>query len=393
MYGGQNAPRRPAQPQGEGQDGFFEPGQEGFQQNRPVQRGRMVSAGQGVPRPVSTARGAGGGPVEPNNRDKNLWQIITVLAIILVIIVVAIVLVIRLNRPTAPAAASDPYENATVITSSTAEPSPTPAGTPGIEAPEGLIVPDATPVPAPSASPVTVTPVPSPESSPSNFSTTQVNDTVYISGNGVNIRSGPGTDYNILGSESTGKQLQRTGKTSNGWSQVSYNGQTGYVLDSFVTTTQPAASNNGTSTNFNVTAADGTVTVASSIGANLRSGPGQDYSVVATVANNTQLTRTGVSGGWTQVNYNGQNVFISTNLLQGSSGSTGSTGSSSGGSGTITGTGNGVRIRSGPGTGYGVIGAANSGNVLTLLGQNGDWYQVSYNGSTGYISASYARKN
>ena len=55
-------------------------------------------------------------------------------------------------------------------------------------------------------------------------------------------------------------------------------------------------------------------------------------------------------------------------------------------------TGNSVRIRSGPGTGYSQIGSVNSGTTLTVTGKSGDWYQVSYNGQTGYISATYAQK-
>ena len=394
------------------QDGFFPPDRQdegGYK--TPAYQERRAPVGGAVPRPVSTARG-GAGPIDAGrDRDKNLWQIITVLAIILVIIVVAIVLVIKLNQPAGQEGASDPYEGANVITSSTAEPSPMPLATNTPEAqatPEGLIVPQATPVPAPTATPVTVTPVPAPTATPiatpAAFSVTAVNDTVYISGNGVNVRSGPGTDHSVIGSENSGKQLQRTGRTSNGWSQVAYNGQTGYVIDSLLTTTAPASSN--TANSFNVTEASGTVKIAAASGANLRTGPGTGYSVVAVAPLNMELTRTGTSGDWTRVSYNGQNVFVSTNLLASdtSGAATGgtTTGTTTGGntntgvtaeSGTITVTGNGVRIRTGPGTNYSQIGSANSGNVLTVTGKSGDWYQISYNGQTAYISATYARKN
>ena len=46
-----------------------------------------------------------------------------------------------------------------------------------------------------------------------------------------------------------------------------------------------------------------------------------------------------------------------------------------------------VPVRSGPGTGYSILGQANVGDKLTLLGTaDNNWYKVSYNGQTGYIA-------
>ena len=52
-----------------------------------------------------------------------------------------------------------------------------------------------------------------------------------------------------------------------------------------------------------------------------------------------------------------------------------------------------MNIRSGPGTGYSKLGLLTNGQSLTCTGQSGDWYQVSYNGQTGYVSAAYVTKN
>lgn len=50
----------------------------------------------------------------------------------------------------------------------------------------------------------------------------------------VNIRSGPGTSYDKMGSAKTGDTLTVIG-TSNGWYKISFNGKTGYVAGNFVT--------------------------------------------------------------------------------------------------------------------------------------------------------------
>ncbi len=51
--------------------------------------------------------------------------------------------------------------------------------------------------------------------------------------------------------------------------------------------------------------------------------------------------------------------------------------------------GSGVNMRSGPGTGYGVVAVLSRGAVVTLAGKSGDWYKVKRGSQTGYVSASY----
>lgn len=50
-----------------------------------------------------------------------------------------------------------------------------------------------------------------------------------------------------------------------------------------------------------------------------------------------------------------------------------------------------LRLRSGPGTNTKTLDYAYQDEVVVLLGQHGDWYQVSYNLQTGYMHKSYLR--
>lgn len=69
---------------------------------------------------------------------------------------------------------------------------------------------------------------------------TEVNQTVYVyNTESVNVRSGPGTSYSSLGRVARNTAVTRTGVGSNGWSRVSYNGQTAYISSSYLTTTKP----------------------------------------------------------------------------------------------------------------------------------------------------------
>lgn len=61
--------------------------------------------------------------------------------------------------------------------------------------------------------------------------------------------------------------------------------------------------------------------------------------------------------------------------------------------GTLTVTGDVVNIRTGPGTEYDSIGTVNQGSQLTIIGKSGNWYEVQYYGSTGYIIEDYVTAN
>lgn len=72
-----------------------------------------------------------------------------------------------------------------------------------------------------------------------------VNETVYCTSDGVNVRSSYSTSSSVLGSLSKNESLKRTGvatKAVNGitWSKVTYNGQTAYVSSAYLTKTKPA---------------------------------------------------------------------------------------------------------------------------------------------------------
>jgi len=52
-----------------------------------------------------------------------------------------------------------------------------------------------------------------------------------------------------------------------------------------------------------------------------------------------------------------------------------------------------LRVRQGPGTSYGILGNIYTGSSFAITGQTNGWYQISYNGRTGYVSAEYVVVN
>lgn len=77
-----------------------------------------------------------------------------------------------------------------------------------------------------------------------NLTFTSVNEKVYATESGVNIRESYSTSSRSIGSLETGQELTRTGvatRAVNGitWSRIQYNGQTAYVSSSYLTTEAP----------------------------------------------------------------------------------------------------------------------------------------------------------
>ena len=68
---------------------------------------------------------------------------------------------------------------------------------------------------------------------------TPTNDTVYATNDGINVRNAPGNGA-VVGSLKKGQSVTRIGTGSNGWSKVTFNGQTAYVSTGLLTTTKPA---------------------------------------------------------------------------------------------------------------------------------------------------------
>lgn len=118
-------------------------------------------------------------------------------------------------------------------------------------------------------------------------------------------------------------------------------------------------------------------------GVRLRSGPGTNYEIITTgYQSEPVIVEADTGSGWYKVIYNGIEGYMSSDYLTFSQSLTANLGT-----GTIKGTD--VRLRSGPGTSSGVLGTYNTGTAMSITGVNGNWYQVSYNGGTGYVHSDY----
>lgn len=97
------------------------------------------------------------------------------------------------------------------------------------------------PVAPPTAGPAPVSPTPTPSPTPTATPTdTPIPVPQVLAPGGVNIRSGPGTNYPVTGALQAGSQAEVTGRNADGswWQIQTGDGQTGWVANSVVQASQ-----------------------------------------------------------------------------------------------------------------------------------------------------------
>lgn len=198
----------------------------------------------------------------------------------------------------------------------------------------------------------------------------------------VNIRSGPGTNTSVIAVLYQGQRIQATGSSSNGWTQVKYNGRTAYVSARYLTTPGAAvgakpSSGSGTATT------GGSRTTTSTL--NVRTGPGTNYSVVGVLAARQQVHLTGATrGNWVQIAYQGTSRWVASGYLTTNRSPAGVTAQ-----GIST---EALVLRADASVQSANRGVIAKGTVVQLTGvQRSGYTQIVWQGATRWVSSKYVR--
>ena len=243
----------------------------------------------------------------------------------------------------------------------------------------------------------------------SSTTTTTQSGTIKVSG-ALNVRSGAGTSYSVIGSLSNGANVEIV-ETSGSWYKIKYGSGYGYVSKDYVTVSSSSNSNSGSTSNSGssttTTTQSGTIKVSGAL--NVRSGAGTSYSVIGSLSNGANVEIVETSGSWYKIKYGSGYGYISkdyvtvssssnsgsTNNGNSNSGSTNNSNSNTGSSNTTTTQSGTVKVngalnvRSGAGTSYSVIGSLSNGAKVEIVETSGSWYKIKYGSGYGYISKDY----
>lgn len=225
-------------------------------------------------------------------------------------------------------------------------------------------------------------------------------DTGIVTGEVVNARKGPGTDYDRIEQLSKGKQVTILAE-ENGWYKIAWNNETGYVSKSYV------SPSSGGSLSTSVSGASNAAVTGGNI--NVRTGPGTGYSRVAIVGTGKRVSILCEENGWYKIGFDGKTGYILSAYLvpdggtvegadnaggageipvaaaEVSSVSNGATGA--GRTGIITG--GTINVRAGAGTEAERLTQVSTGKKVTILSEENGWYRISFDGKTGYVLGQY----
>ncbi len=224
--------------------------------------------------------------------------------------------------------------------------------------------------------------------------------TVKYAKTAVNVRSGPGTNYTVLGYLEKGQAVTATGTVVGNWTQIQYSKyEIGYVSSSYLVNSKGSSNSSSSQvcvpsgTKLKVCSDCGDIYYATTA-LNVRSGPGTKYSIVGSLNKNQQVTRIGKSGNWYKLlTTDGSTAYASASYLKlykyatnGKDQCEDTTVSTSGYYYATTG----LNVRKGPGTGYKIVDGLNKGDRVVCLGKSGNWYKVrTARGIEGYCYKSY----
>ena len=124
----------------------------------------------------------------------------------------------------------------------------------------------------------------------------------YITGDSVNVRKGPSTNYESLGKLNKGDKVEYI-STSNSWAKIKYKGQTAYVYSKYISETSPNTESKVNIKYVNCSAL------------NVRSGAGTSYSVLTSISLNTQVEVLSTSNGWSKIKVGSITGYVSSKYL------------------------------------------------------------------------------
>ncbi len=203
-----------------------------------------------------------------------------------------------------------------------------------------------------------------------------------VTGDSLRLREGAGSNTAILTTVSKGETVVVLENQANGWYKVDLNGTVGYMSADYLSVSVQANTDLGPGT-LNTDGAS----------LNMRSGPGTNYSKLASIPGNAVLTISGLENGWYKTSFNGVSGYVSSDYITLNNSAPSSAPAPAETPSTKIGIpntgGSSLNMRSGPGTDYRKLASIPSNASLSIIGEENGWFKISYNGSSGYVSSDY----
>ena len=204
----------------------------------------------------------------------------------------------------------------------------------------------------------------------------------------LNVRNYPDVSGILLGTLTKGTIIEVVSEDSKGWLKIKYEHGYGYVNGSYV-----QKDDSQTPETPEITKQIAYVYNLDGGTLNVRPQPNTNQAAIGKLAEGEAVTIVGESGNWYEIEYNNSTGYVSKDYI------------------TFTpitpetpeitkqiayvynldgGT---LNVRPQPNTSQSAIGKLTEGEAVTIVGESGNWYEIEYNNSTGYVSKDYITFN
>ncbi|PWM63500.1 MAG: hypothetical protein DBX63_01220 [Clostridia bacterium] len=198
----------------------------------------------------------------------------------------------------------------------------------------------------------------------------------YYATTSLNLRKGPGTNYDRIGWLEKGESVTLISVTGN-WAKVNWKGTQCYAFFKYLKQGAGSGTNGGGSvTVYNVTSAAVTAYY----------GPGTNYTKAGTLAKGTRIECLGTVGTWTMITWDKTVAYIPTYYVTTASGVVPNPGVTVAGYYTTT---QNVIAYRGPGTNYASAGTLLKGLLVQVVAASDGWALINLNGQALYVQSRY----
>ena len=187
---------------------------------------------------------------------------------------------------------------------------------------------------------------------------------MYTIPESLNVRTGPGTSYDKIGTLSKGSKVEVV-EELNGWSKIKFNDGYGYVSTGYLTETPEEAVK---------------IMYTTPESLNVRIGPGTSYDKIGTLSKGSKVEVVEESDGWSKIKFNDGYGYVSTSYL---------TETPEESVKIMYTTPESLNVRTGPGTSYDKIGTLSKGSKVEVVEESDGWSKIKFNDGYGYVSTNY----
>ena len=197
-----------------------------------------------------------------------------------------------------------------------------------------------------------------------------------LDGTLLNVRPKPSTSEAPIGTLAQGTSVVIVGESGN-WYQIEFNNKTAYVSKDYITFTAPTPEVvKKTGYVYNL---DGTLL-------NVRPKPSTSEAPIGTLTQGTSVVIVGESGNWYHIEFNNTTAYVSKDYITFTAPTpevVKKTGYVYNLDGAL------LNVRPKPSTWETPIGTLTQGTSVVIVGESGNWYQIEFNNTTGYVSKDY----